>query len=236
MIYKKLKYSDLGVTLAEVYEQMGYGAATDADIEDRVGEDVKGEVAEILLEIEGFLEPELCFYLVKGELNEEENTLFANGRTLNVGKIITRQLRGSTLFVFFICTAGNSFQAYQEKLKNEGDIVKEFTANAIGSVLAEKTADAMERELEAFLSDKPNLHHTNRFSPGYCGWHVREQKLLFSTFPVKEPCGVKLTDSCLMIPIKSVSGVMGVGESVSKLEYTCGLCNFEKCYKRRKKR
>lgn len=236
MIYKKLKYSDLGVTLAEVYEQMGYGAATDADIEDRVGEDVKGEVAEIFLEIEGFLEPELCFYLVKGELNEEENTLFANGRTLNVGKIITRQLRGSTLFVFFICTAGNSFQAYQEKLKNEGDIVKEFTANAIGSVLAEKTADAMERELEAFLSDKPNLHHTNRFSPGYCGWHVREQKLLFSTFPVKEPCGVKLTDSCLMIPIKSVSGVMGVGESVSKLEYTCGLCNFEKCYKRRKKR
>lgn len=235
MIHKKLKYSDLGVTLSEVYEQMGYGAATDADIEDRVGEDVKSEVAEILREIESFLEPELCFYLGKGELNTEDNTLFTNGRTLNVGKIITRQLRGSSLFVFFICTAGTAFQDYQERLKAEGDMVKEFTANAIGSVLAEKTADAMERELESFLSYDMGLHHTNRFSPGYCGWHVREQKLLFSTFPTEEPCGVKLTDSCLMLPIKSVSGVIGVGESVRKLEYTCGLCDYAKCYKRRKK-
>ncbi|MCF0209200.1 MAG: methionine synthase, partial [Bacteroidaceae bacterium] len=88
--------------------------------------------------------------------------------------------------------------------------------------------------LDAF-KDK-QLHHTNRFSPGYCGWHVREQKLLFSTFPLAEPCGVKLTDSCLMLPIKSVSGVIGIGENVRKLEYTCGLCDYANCYKRRKKK
>lgn len=235
MIYKKLKYSDLGVQLPEVYEQMGYGAATDADIMDRVGEDVKREVTDILREIEAFLEPELCFYISKGELSDEANTLCSNGRTLNIGKIISRQLRGSSLYAFFVCTAGRAFQAYQERLKAEGDIVREFTANAIGSVLAEKTADIMERSLEAFLLDKPELHHTNRFSPGYCGWHVREQKLLFSTFPTAEPCSVRLTDSCLMLPIKSVSGVIGIGENVRKLEYTCGLCDYSKCYKRRKK-
>lgn len=47
--------------------------------------------------------------------------------------------------------------------------------------------------------------------------------------------GVRLTDSSLMVPIKSVSGVTGLGREVKKLEYTCGLCNYAKCYKRRKR-
>lgn len=235
MISRTLTYDNLGVTLPEIYEQMGYGAATDADIENRVGEDVKAEVALILEEIKCFLKPKLCFYIGKGVLDGEQNTLQTNGITMNIGKIITRQLRGSTLYAFFVCTVGDAFQKYQERLKVEGDIVREFAANAIGSVIAEKTADAMERELEAFLKYKPELQHTNRFSPGYCGWHVREQKLLFATFPMENPCGVRLTDSCLMLPIKSVSGVIGVGEKVRKLDYTCGLCDYAKCYKRRRK-
>lgn len=235
MISKTLTYDDLGVTMPEIYEQMGYGAVTDADIEDRVGEDVKAEVQDILHEIKAFLRPEFCFYIGKAVLDEENNILQLSGRTMGIGKIITRQLRGSSLYAFFVCTAGVAFQQFQEKLKVEGDIVREFAANAIGSVIAEKTADAMERELEAFLKDKPELQHTNRFSPGYCGWHVREQKLLFATFPMENPCGVRLTDSCLMLPIKSVSGVIGVGEKVRKLDYTCGLCDYAKCYKRRRK-
>lgn len=235
MISRTLTYDDLGVTMPEIYEQMGYGAVTDADIEDRVGEDVKAEVQDILHEIKAFLRPEFCFYIGKAVLDEENNILQLSGRTMGIGKIITRQLRGSSLYAFFVCTAGVAFQQYQEKLKVEGDIVREFAANAIGSVIAEKTADAMERELEAFLKDKPELQHTNRFSPGYCGWHVREQKLLFATFPMENPCGVRLTDSCLMLPIKSVSGVIGVGEKVRKLDYTCGLCDYAKCYKRRRK-
>ena len=76
--------------------------------------------------------------------------------------------------------------------------------------------------------------YTNRFSPGYCGWHVREQPDLFSLFPTPHPCGIHLTDSCLMVPIKSVSGVIGIGPNVKKLEYSCGLCDYKNCYKRRK--
>ncbi|MEE3446448.1 MAG: vitamin B12 dependent-methionine synthase activation domain-containing protein, partial [Prevotella sp.] len=70
--------------------------------------------------------------------------------------------------------------------------------------------------------------------PGYCGWHVSQQQLLFPLFN-GQTCGVTLTDSSLMLPIKSVSGIIGVGEKVRRLDYTCGLCNFEKCYKRKLK-
>ncbi|MEO5098808.1 methionine synthase, partial [Bacteroides thetaiotaomicron] len=39
-----------------------------------------------------------------------------------------------------------------------------------------------------------------------------------------------------MVPIKSVSGVIGTGTNVRKLEYTCGLCTYENCYRKRKHR
>ena len=69
----------------------------------------------------------------------------------------------------------------------------------------------------------------------YCGWHVSAQPALFSLFPEKNPCGIELTDSCLMLPMKSVSGVIGIGPDVRYLPYTCGICDKKDCYKRRTK-
>ena len=54
-------------------------------------------------------------------------------------------------------------------------MVKVYIADAIGSVIAEKTADCMEIALDEYIRDR-GWRHTNRFSPGYCGWHVSEQK------------------------------------------------------------
>ena len=111
-------------------------------------------------------------------------------------------------------------------------MLRVFIADALGSVIAEKCADQMETALQESI-DKLGWKHTNRYSPGYCGWHVSEQQLLFPLFE-GHTCGVRLTDSSLMLPIKSVSGIIGIGEKVRKLDYTCGLCDFEKCYKRSK--
>jgi hypothetical protein len=112
-------------------------------------------------------------------------------------------------------------------------MLKVFIVNTLGSLIAEKCADEMERILQASI-DKLGWKHTNRFSPGYCGWSLTEQHELFSLFPTPTPCGISLTDSSLMVPIKSVSGIIGVGKSVSKQEYSCGRCDFDKCYKKKK--
>ena len=150
-----------------------------------------------------------------------------------MGRIILRQLRGSEAYALFICTCGVKFEAYQQRLKQQGDMVRVFIADALGSVIAEHCADQMEIALQESI-DKLGWHHTNRFSPGYCGWHVSQQQLLFPLFQ-GHTCGVTLTDSSLMLPIKSVSGIIGLGASVRKLNYTCGLCDFKQCYKRKKK-
>ncbi|PKK82680.1 MAG: hypothetical protein CVT49_12435 [candidate division Zixibacteria bacterium HGW-Zixibacteria-1] len=49
-----------------------------------------------------------------------------------------------------------------------------------------------------------------RYSPGYCGWHISGQRKLFEYLNPEE-VGIHLTDSFMMEPIKSISGVMLVG-------------------------
>ncbi len=214
MTEKTLSFEELGITAADVYEQMGYHDA-------QPDKATQQETAMILKEVSQWLRPRFSYFVVNKQPDFE------------MGNIILRQLRGSEAFALFICTSGLKFETYQQRLKEQGDMVRVFIADALGSVIAEKCADQMEKALQESI-DKLGWKHTNRFSPGYCGWHVSQQQLLFPLFQ-GHTCGVKLTDSSLMVPIKSVSGIIGLGEKVRKLEYTCGLCDFKQCYKRKKK-
>lgn len=227
MFQKQLTYDDLDITDSELFVQMGYG-------ENTPGDDVLGELRAVKQEVRQFLKPRFGFILSESaKLDVAGRQLVAGGNVFSVGRIITSQLRGAEAYAFFVATSGVEFEEYQRRLEREGDMVRVFIADSLGSVIAEKTADVMERWLQIYINSR-GWSHTNRFSPGYCGWHVSQQQMLFSLFPEEHPCGVRLTDSSLMIPIKSVSGVIGVGKGVKKLEYTCGLCNYAKCYKRRK--
>lgn len=214
MTQKTLDFDALGIAPADVFEQMGYHGA-------KPDEATQRETRLIIEEVRRWLRPQFC-YVVVPELP-----------AFDLGQIILRQLRGSEAYALFICTGGTAFEDYLQRLKDEGDLVRVFMADALGSVIAEHCADVMETCLQESI-DKLQWHHTNRFSPGYCGWHVSQQQLLFPLFR-GQTCGVRLTDSSLMVPIKSVSGIIGIGQKVRKLDYTCGLCNLKSCYKKPKR-
>lgn len=228
MFNETLRYDDLRIVDADIYEQMGYGGNTP-------DEDVLVEIDSVIARIKDILRPRYCYFVSKGELDTAAGTLHAMGNSFDVGRIISRQLRGSAAFAFFVATAGEEFEQFQQRLGKENDMVKVFVADSIGSIIAEKAADLMEESLQKCI-DGYGWHHTNRFSPGYCGWHVSQQQMLFPMFGTDRPCGVRLTESSLMMPIKSVSGVIGLGPEVRKLEYSCGLCDFKDCYKRKTRR
>lgn len=208
---KLLTYDDLQIAAADVYEQMGYHGVEPDEATQR-------ETEAVIDDVRRWLCPQFCYFVVR------------DLPAFDMGKIIQRQLRDSEAYALFVCTAGVQFEHWQQQLKKQGDLVRVFIADALGSVIAEKTADVMEEHLQMSI-DKLQWLHTNRFSPGYCGWHVREQQLLFPLFD-GQTCGVTLTDSSLMVPIKSVSGIIGLGKKVRRLDYTCGLCSFKRCYKR----
>ena len=112
-------------------------------------------------------------------------------------------------------------------MSRDGDPVSGYIIDIIGSEIVESATDLMQAELEKEMEDM-GLHMSNRYSPGHCGWNVSEQKKLFSLFP-ENYCGISLTESSLMIPIKSVSGIIGIGKEVKKVGQPCQVCDVDKC-------
>ncbi len=112
-----------------------------------------------------------------------------------------------------------------------GDPFTGYLADCMGSLVVEAAIDRIHDALERHLAAR-GLKVTNRYSPGYCEWHVSEQQKLFRP-PAAGYCGVSLTDTSLMRPVKSVSGFIGVGPQVRRAPYTCNLCELQECLYRR---
>ncbi len=149
-----------------------------------------------------------------------------DGRTFTPEGIICSYLDGMESACVFVATAGREFDDAVKAVNAEGDIVSDFIADSIGTVLAEYAVGRVEDE---FL---PLDRHSMSYSPGYCNWDIKEQQLFFPLFPA-EPCGIRLSESSLMNPEKSVSGFFAMGENLVRQPYHCQICKNTKCYKRR---
>jgi len=116
---------------------------------------------------------------------------------------------------------------------------------AVGSMLdsaasagAELIADYVESLYRKKLDENRGYAGTMglmRFSPGYCGWDISGQKRLFE-YLQPDKIGLELTDSYLMKPLKSISGVFVIGpKHIFEFEDNfafCGECNDHSCLER----
>jgi len=152
------------------------------------------------------------------------------GSRLAVGAIVGRQLRRSRALLVFVATIGDGLEREARRLMTEEDPLDGFILDALGSVAVEALADAVladaTREVEEL-----GWQFTNRYSPGYCTWDTADQYNLFALLP-HGPAGVRLSTSGLMQPLKSISGVVGVGPEVRYAEYSCAFCGMEDCRQR----
>lgn len=225
MITFQLKLADLILDREEIYLNLGYGGS----VPDR---QIRNMLESVMKNAYDICRPQVGYILCKGEL-PERNNIQLNDVSMKIGQIIGGYLQHSTQFGVFVATAGKEYDEYLHQQKQSGDIMSEFLADAVGSEIAEASVRFVTTKIAEDASTK-GLFSTNSYSPGYCGWHVREQKQLFSLLP-NQPCGIKLNDSCLMHPVKSVSGIVGIGSTVELTPYSCNSCGLQTCYKRKKK-
>lgn len=179
------------------------------------------------------LEPKAGFIIKKIiELDRNDGRILLEELNLYVGKIIAAQLKHIESVALFQCTIGDKVELYSEELFARGDSLEGYIVNLSGSEAAESMAENIHKEIRK-LAEENKLKITNRFSPGYCNWDVKEQFKLFSLFPY-DFCGISLTDSALMKPIKSVSGLVGIGADAKFHGYNCLKCDDEHCIYRNK--
>ncbi len=111
---------------------------------------------------------------------------------------------------FAVCTIGPAVEEEIARSSAAGDSLRALLLDAIGSVavesVARETAEGIRAETAAL-----GLEAGVRFSPGYGKWAIEEQRTLFSIVD-GSAIGVKLNDSCIMEPRKSVSFAVRIGD------------------------
>jgi len=158
---------------------------------------------------------------------DRKDGLFAGEIFFKLDKIVTSQLKKSTQAALFLCTIGNKMEKWSMELLRKGEPTESFIVDSVASAVIENVADKLHDFIGRKMLDK-GLYISNRYSPGYCNWSVSEQQLLFSLLP-DNMCGVSLNESSLMSPIKSVSGIIGIGAEVKYQEYICDRCGVKDC-------
>ncbi len=215
------RFEELSVLPVEIEELMGFENS-------EVPEPFPEYIHEGLTQAPKFSEIKGGFKIFKRAIvNTEEQTIQIENRVFAPAKIVTTQLKNATGVALFVCTAGTGISAHSKKLAAEGDTLLSYVFDVIGSLTVDKAMDKIEEELKKEM-ETTGLNISDRYSPGYCDWSVADQQKLFALLP-SHFCGITLADSMLMNPIKSVSGIIGIGKQVKQIGYQCYWCNDINC-------
>ena len=88
------------------------------------------------------------------------------------------------------------------------DIAKAMALQAAAAAKIEEVCDSLEETIKA----EHGVTLRQRYSPGYFDLDITEQKKLFSLIELTKRIGLTLTDTCEMVPSKSVTAFIGIEE------------------------
>ena len=218
-------FNDLKINVSQIENVIGYKEGEDRAI-------VTDLIKEILKESQEISNIKAQYTIFHGvRFDNDSKSLEISNISFQIKKIVFGQIKKSDSVAIFLCTAGAEIGIRSRKAMHERDLLRGYIYDIIGSEIVEAAADLMQNELEkAVISSGEKI--TNRYSPGYCGWDVAEQHKLFQLVP-DNFCGIRLTESALMDPIKSVSGIIGIGKYVRLNPYTCNMCDLKNCIYRK---
>lgn len=138
----------------------------------------------------------------------------------------------------FTLTMGEKVSSRIEGLFNRHDYALASMLDSVASIAADTASTFLEKYYHNYLKTE-KLVDTDfavlGYSPGYCGWNVTGQKKLFE-FLKPSQIGITINNSCLMTPIKSVSGVLVGGDKethIFQMGFSyCDLCKTQSCQER----
>ena len=87
------------------------------------------------------------------------------------------------------------------------------------------------RYTKALIAERHGVGHVSGMSPGHLDWQLEQQKVLFDLIgPGIQGIGVTLTGAYMMVPVKTVSGVLFTSETGF---ISCRVCAQPRCMGRK---
>ena len=162
-------------------------------------------------------------YEVSKVTNQNENSLEIGGVRFT-SKLLRINLDKVDRVFPFVATCGHELDKITIPSQ---DITKTYCFDVIKQTILDLAIDY----LEDYLNTSYALGSLSRMEVGAEFWPLTQQKELFSIFGnVNDLIGVSLTEGCMMIPVKSSSGIFFTSE---KRFDSCQLCPMEACNERR---
>ncbi len=213
----------INLRAGDIIRSVGYPPGIAAPLQ------VRRSVEHALVEGRKWLAPRGSYALY--EVTERTDRLLRiGGATINGH--IGDYLHGARRVAVFMVTVGAEITRRAGLACQRGDAFAGLALDAIGSWAAEAAAVALLDQMARHL--RPGESFTLRYSPGYCGMDLSEQTTLFQLAPAGE-AGITLLPSLLMQPLKSVSGIVGLGPKgvVGVHLSPCERCPQAGCHMRR---
>ncbi|MHB1315788.1 MAG: vitamin B12 dependent-methionine synthase activation domain-containing protein [Christensenellales bacterium] len=132
---------------------------------------------------------------------EGDNFVIIEGNKF-ISPLLRKNLENVRQIIPYVATCGNEVDAWSMQFT---DMLEHFWADIIKETILYKTVEVMVSTIREQFFAMDDMSHMN---PGSLPeWPITEQKTLFGLMgSVNVDIGVSLTESCLMIPSKSVSG------------------------------
>ncbi len=183
------------------------------------------QVAEEALQLgRSLIFPAALIHNLPVEAYHHERLVLVNGKSLS-GQAIARFLAPAQEVAAVVCTIGDQMELLiSEAMKSEPVLGMALDGLANGAVENLGTEVCRYYEREAV---QRGWQCSLPISPGMDGWPlVDAQKQLFSLVDTSL-IGVELTDSAVMLPLKSASMILGLGAEITVQGGPCDFCNLK---------
>ncbi len=211
----------LRLTPEAIERRIGYGDESAPD-------NVRAAIEEMLAVFDS-ADPFRCGFRIldPGQVAFHPDRIVCGKVIFRTGSIIGRGLKGCSALALLAASAGPDLSERGRVLISEGRELAGYVLDTIASECVEQCLEHLESELAAATASW-GWRLSNRYSPGYCGWDVVEQAKFFSLLH-ENFCGITVRSSGLMVPLKSASALVGLGENAERKDYECSLCDREDC-------
>ena len=195
------------VNRAEVFRYLGIkGKEPD--------ERIKSLVENVIAELEGAVTPRFFWREWPFRMINEEWSDFTCFRAKS--RSLAKNLAGCGKVILFAATLGEGAD-YLIRRYSRVEVSRSVAVQAASAAMIEAFCREKNEELKERFR-KEGWYLRPRFSPGYGDFSLEYQKMFCEVLQTEKTVGITLTDSCLMMPSKSVTAVIGAAREKRECE------------------
>ena len=177
--------------------------------------------AQALAEGLDLIRPKVAFERFEVESVRHARVRLKGGGELK-GELLAQHMAPAQQIVALVCTIGSELEEHATRVMKT-EIVRGLAFYGVGSAAVEALANAACQHFEDEAAGQ-GWQTTIPLNPGMIGWPVEEgQPQIFSLLDSSQ-IGVHLSQQAIMLPLKSLSMIIGLGPDLDRQGTTCDYC------------